>query len=183
MKEILYNDDNLREYEINERVVRTKALIINSNNQILLGYSYKTYQFPGGHLEGRENIVDCIFREIREETGIVLTDKDIAPFMVIKKYMKNYRDSGFNRENDIYYFLIKTDENIDLSNVHYDRVEQLGHYELVRVDLDEVEALLMESIEDNPVNKYIVEEMLEVFNELKRLEKEKEESDDDDSNR
>ena len=29
MKEILYNDDNLREYEINERVVRTKALIIN----------------------------------------------------------------------------------------------------------------------------------------------------------
>lgn len=174
MKEILYNDDMLRDYEIDEKIIRTKALIVNSNNEILLGYSYKTYQFPGGHIEGNENIVDCIFREVREETGIVLTDKDIAPFMMIKKYMKNYRDTGINRENDIYYFIINTDKKIDISNTNYDLRESLGNYELIRVSLDEVEALLEESIEDNPVNKYIVEEMLEVISEYKRLKKEQE---------
>ena len=174
MKEILYNDDMLRDYEIDEKIIRTKALIVNSNNEILLGYSYKTYQFPGGHIEGNENIVDCIFREVKEETGIVLTDKDIAPFMMIKKYMKNYRNTGINRENDIYYFIINTDKKIDISNTNYDLRESLGNYELIRVSLDEVEALLEESIEDNPVNKYIVEEMLEVINEYKRLKKEQE---------
>ena len=174
MKEILYNDDMLRDYEIDEKIIRTKALIVNSNNEILLGYSYKTYQFPGGHIEGNENIVDCIFREVREETGIVLTDKDIAPFMMIKKYMKNYRNSGMNRENDIYYFIINTDKKIDISNTNYDLRESLGNYELIRVSLDEVEALLEESIEDNPVNKYIVEEMLEVISEYKRLKNEQE---------
>jgi len=43
VKEILYNYDNLSSKDIDEKVVRVKALIINSNNEILLGYSCGTY--------------------------------------------------------------------------------------------------------------------------------------------
>ncbi len=56
MKEIIYSVDNLSFEDNDEEVVRTKALIINSNNEVILGYSHKTYQFPGGHLEDDETL-------------------------------------------------------------------------------------------------------------------------------
>ena len=51
MKEIITNKYNLKEEEMTEVVKRVKILIINSNNEILLGYSHNDYQFPGGHVE------------------------------------------------------------------------------------------------------------------------------------
>lgn len=72
MREILHNHNNLTLKDITETVIRTKALIVNSKNEVLLGYCEKTYQFPGGHLEEGETLVDCLKREVQEETGIEL---------------------------------------------------------------------------------------------------------------
>lgn len=94
MKEILYNYDNLTSEEIDEVVVRTKGLIVNSKNDITLGYSNKTYQFPGGHLEESESLVNCLLREIKEETGIKIVDYEIKPFEKITHYNKDYSGSG-----------------------------------------------------------------------------------------
>ena len=106
MKEILYNYDNLKLEDIDEVVTRTKGLIINSNNEITLGYSHKTYQFPGGHLEDGESLEECLLREIEEETGIEIKDAKLKPFEKITYYSKNYHGSGKNRKNDIYYYII-----------------------------------------------------------------------------
>ena len=51
MKEIIYNYDLLDESDINNIVERVKAIIINSNDEILIGYGDKTYQCVGGHVE------------------------------------------------------------------------------------------------------------------------------------
>lgn len=60
MKNIITNQYNLTDYEITEIVRRVKILIINSNDEILLGYSHNNYQFPGGHVEdGEELIPNC----------------------------------------------------------------------------------------------------------------------------
>lgn len=163
MKSVFYNDDNLTKEEINETVIRLKALIINSNNEILLGYSHKTYQFPGGHLEPDEELIDGLRRELREETGMVFTHFDYKPFEEIRYYSKNYRNSGKNRENIIYYYLIKTDKNIDLNNTNYDEYELDGNYQLKYVKLSQVKEILLDSIEDNQINKIIVKEMLGVL--------------------
>ena len=69
MKEILYNPDNLSSKDIDEVITRTKGLIINSNDEITLGYAHKTYQFPGGHLEEGEKLEDCLLREIKKKLG------------------------------------------------------------------------------------------------------------------
>ncbi len=168
MKEIFYNNDNLKESDIDKTVIRVKALIINSNNEILLGYSDNTYQFPGGHLNESEELLTGLFREVKEETGIVLTG-DYKPFMKISYYSKNYRDTLENRENIIYYYAIKTDELYNLDNTNYDSYEIEHNYSLLYVKLNEIKKLLIDSIPDNKINETIVNEMLLVLTEYKNL--------------
>ena len=163
MKEIFYNHDNLGKEEIDETVIRVKALLINSNNEILLGYSNKTYQFPGGHLEDNESLVQGLRREIKEETGIVLDNNDYKPFMKITYYNKNYRNTNKNRENIIYYYEIRTDKEPDINNTNLDINEIKGNYVIKKISLDKLNDVLIQSIPDNEINKIIVEEMLAVL--------------------
>ena len=51
------------------------VLVINKNNQILLGkrkakHGLSTWGTPGGHLEFMETFEDCAIREVLEETGL-----------------------------------------------------------------------------------------------------------------
>ncbi len=169
MKKIVYNHDNLKEQDIDEKVVRIKALLINSNNEIALGYCHKTYQFPGGHLEDGERLEEGLKREIKEETGIDIKENNLEPFEKIIYYSSNYRNTGLNRKNEIYYYYIKTDEKVDMNNTNLDDWEKEGNYIIKYIDLNDVEQVLTNSIPDNPINRIIVEEMLEVLNEYKRI--------------
>jgi 8-oxo-dGTP diphosphatase len=47
-----------------------QAIIVNDKKELLLGFSYNDYQFPGGHLEKDEEPVKGLIRELKEETGI-----------------------------------------------------------------------------------------------------------------
>ena len=169
MKEILYNYDNLTLEDIDETVVRTKALLINSNNEITLGYCHKTYQFPGGHLEEGESLTDCVLREIEEETGIRLEDAEMKPFEKITYYSKNYHKSGKNRKNEIYYYIVKTDAKFDMDKSNLDEGEKDGEYTVKVISLDNVEQVLIDSIPDNPMNEIIVGEMLEILKEYNKI--------------
>lgn len=53
------------------------ALIYNEENKIFLGKSHKwgdRWIVPGGHLELGETFVECIKREVREETNLEVSD-------------------------------------------------------------------------------------------------------------
>ncbi len=169
IKEKLYNKDNLTKEDITETVVRVKMLLVNSKNEVLLGFCHNTYQFPGGHLESGETLIDCIIREVKEETGIELVLDKVKPFFVIKHYSKNYHGTGENRCSEIYYFEIETDEQYNLLNADYTEDEKDGKFELKYIDLDNVEEVLNDSISWNEENEVIVQEMIAVFNEYRKL--------------
>lgn len=169
MKEIIYNYNLLEEQEITKRIIRLKALIINSNNEILLGYAHKTYQFPGGHLEDGEDYNVALKREVEEETGLVIDTSNLTPFLSIKHYIKNYNETETNCSVEIYYYIINTDKKYNLSNTNYDKWEQLGNFELKYIPISNLEKTLLESVEDNKVNVIITEEMLEALQEYKKI--------------
>ena len=79
----------------------------------------RSFAFPGGHVEIGETLIDAFKREIEEEIGIKLNSVD-EPFLHIIHCTKNYRNTGKNRQNEIYYYLVKTEEEPHLEKTHFD---------------------------------------------------------------
>ena len=119
MKQLITNNYNLTDSDMTEVVKRVKVLLVNSNNDVLLGYSYNNYQFPGGHVEENETLVQAVNREILEETGIELNITNIEPFACAIGYYKDWPAEGKNRKIEIYYYEVKTDEKPNLENTEY----------------------------------------------------------------
>lgn len=162
----MYNSNNLSIDLIDEIIIRVKALIINSKKEIILGYCNKTYQFPGGHLEEGESLEQALIREIKEETGISFSCVT-TPFLKVTHRTLNYHNTGRNCQNEIYYYLIKSDEEPDINNNNLDKYEIEGAYEIKKIPLKDFEKTLQASIYDNPQNQIISMEMLEAYNRVK----------------
>lgn len=162
MKEIFINK-SIKEKIIDREEIRVKGLIINSKNEILLGYSYHTYQFPGGHLESGESIKDCLKREILEETGMDISLNMMKPLLSIKYYNNNCCEK-------LYYYVIKTDEKVNLRRTCYTKEEKVGNYVLRYINMDDIEDVLIEHVSKFPSQKVIAYEMLMALKEYKKKE-------------
>ena len=170
MKEIVFNNDRLTDSDVDEVVVRTKAVIIN-DNKVTLGYCDKTYQFPGGHLEENESLEECLVREVKEETGIDISNSFKTLLMKTVYYSKNYHNSSKNRKNEVYFYVVKTDMKYDQNNISLTDREIEGNYVIKTIPLGDVRKVLLDSIKDNPINEVIVNEMIEVLNEYENIDK------------
>lgn len=149
-------------------VKRVKALIISSNNKILLASNYKDYQFPGGHMEEDESYNEALNRELLEETGINFELKDnLTPDLKLYRYYENYHETKDNTILEINYFIIKSDQYIDTNNLSLTKEEEDGDFSLTYINLLEFENLLKENVLINGDKFGIAEEMLEVFDKLK----------------
>lgn len=72
-----------------EQVELTNMCMIYDGNNILVQdriKSWKGIAFPGGHVERKESIVDSTIREIKEETGLDITDLRLCG---IKQWFKD----------------------------------------------------------------------------------------------
>jgi len=88
MNTLIDNKDDLSLDSITDETVRVKALIVKKQKEILLGYSFGEYQFPGGHVKAGEELNDALHRELLEETGMDIDVSNIVPITsvnVIKK--------------------------------------------------------------------------------------------------
>jgi len=164
MKEIIFNKDNLKDEEITEVVKWVKILLINSKNEVLLGYSYNEYQFIGGHVEEGEDLLSAVYREIKEETGIeVEKDDSLEPFAVNYGYYKDWPEINKNRKIEIYYYEVKCDCIFDLSKVEYTEHERKGNFELRYILLENIEKEIQENAATYGDKRGIAKEMIELF--------------------
>lgn len=138
MKEIIYNENNLKEEDIQEWVKRAKAVVVNSKEEMLLVHTDDSYYFLGGHVEGEEADNECLIREIKEEAGIDYNPNVGIPFMSIKYLCKDYPQVGMNRGYISNYYVIYDDMKPNSNNVNLTEQEKEGHFRLVYISKDKV---------------------------------------------
>ncbi len=168
MKIKVFNIDKLKIEDINDKVIRVKAIILNSQNEVLLGEAFGTVQFPGGHIKEDEEFDVGLKRELEEETGIVFDDVG-TPFFGIKHLIKDFPVIGNNRSIEIYYYLIKSDIKYNLDNIKLDDQERTGNFKLYYMPLKKLKKHLKLREKDNKINKVINKEMILALKELKKV--------------
>ena len=161
-----YKGKKILDYQ--KMVKRGKALIVSSDNKILLVNNYQDYQFPGGHMENNETYSEALKRELLEETGIDFNiEKDIEPVLKLYRYYEEYHETKENTLLEINYFIIRSDKYIDIDNLNLTKEEENGDFSLTYISLFEFKRLLEENIMINNDKYGISEEMFEVFDKLK----------------
>lgn len=163
MIELIKNKNDIKEFDVNNVVTRVKALIITSDNRILLGHSHSEYQFPGGHVEANEDLLLGLRRELKEETGLEFDTSNLEPFAVRNSYYKDYPTENINTKIVIYYFIIKDDRIPDLKNTSYTEEEIDGNFSLRYIPLNIVNDVLNEKMDMSGDTNGITHEMLEVL--------------------
>ena len=93
----------------------------------------------------------------------------MTPFEKITHYTKNYHNTGINRKNEIYYFIVKTNTKFNLNNTSLDEEEKRNGFTVKTIPLSSLEKTLIDSVHDNPKNEVIVEEMLDVYKEYNKI--------------
>lgn len=117
MKQIIFNESNLKSDEIDRNVKKVRAILINKEGKALVTKCAGKYMLPGGKIDGNETEVEALRREILEETGIEINTDSIQPFLQINAYNRNYYDrhtmKNINRHTQTTFFEIYTDEQIN----------------------------------------------------------------------
>ena len=171
--EKIYNYDNITLDDIDEKTTRARALLINSNNEILMCYSngLQHYEFPGGHLEENETLEEGLKREILEETGIIIDAEKIDLFYAIKYYCKNYHDSGKNRLVEIYYYVVYCDCKYDDSKKNLDSNEIMQNYECQYININDLKKILIENKKTTKETNSALDDMIMIWDEFLKINK------------
>ncbi len=116
------------------------GVIFNTRNEILLvkrhGQDFYGgfWEFPSGNIDGNEDLLTALSREILEETGIRIShDKNVASVI---NHMDYFGKDGFTKKRQINFAIfMDRDPKVVLSEEHTDHVWHTKNGEL---DLDKV---------------------------------------------
>lgn len=182
MKEIVLNNEKLNDEDIQIFDNKVKVIIKDSDNKILICKRNGVMHFVGGKVEKGETEEQAALREIKEETGIDINkegDNPVEPFFKMKKYEKNYYNSGKNCLLSITYLECKTNEKFDYSKRNLDELESKENFTLEYINeekfLNELEKNRDIAKKDN--REFIIDEMKYIFSEYVSEKNNKEDRD------
>ena len=171
---VKYNDDDLRDDEIDEVVTRVRAFIVSSKNNMIVGYTDEGFQLIGGYVGAGEDLIQGLKNIIFNESGIELDSRDvIEPFYEIRHYNKDYKGSGINRLSDLIYFCVKSDKmpNYKKLKLSEREIAEKMPLEMVRKSLLGKEIREYIEKEENQVNKIKAKELLMAYEKFKEIYK------------
>ena len=169
---VKFNDENLRDDEIDEVVLRVKAFIISSKNNVLIGRDNEGYKLLETSVEADEDIITKLKNYIYLETGIGLDGKDsVEPFYEVRHYNKDYKGTGINRLSDTIYFLIKSDKLPNYKKLKLRAEEMAKRLPIEVIRRSQFASVLKEYVEteQNVLYKTKTKEILLAFDKLKDI--------------
>lgn len=141
---MLINKDNLKKEEINSRVHKVRAIIQDDNGKIYVTNMDSSYNLPGGRVEAKEEVKKALIRELAEELGIQILEREIQ---YIGDFTFWHRDfpgdkNTVNRENHIDLFWISQAKEALEERVRLTNYEKHYHFHLMKCSVEEIGELL-----------------------------------------
>lgn len=165
MKEIVINKNRLRDNEVTDVIDKSRIVLRNDDNEIILVRFGRVYFLPGGKVEPGESPVDTIKREVMEETNINVLLDDIEPIIKVKHYLRDYELSDgtiVNRLINTYYFTgFTTKDDIEYFNLTAE--EKHDNLRAFFITMEEAKELLHEYNKENPKATYLAKETMRVL--------------------
>lgn len=170
---MIVNLEHLENKDIDSRVHKVRAIIMNPDKKIYITNMDSSYNLPGGRVEARENLEDALIREVKEELGVRVLKKEIRYIGNITFWHKNFPggQNKVNRENIVDLFWITVPKEVDVSHVSLTNYEKHYHFCLMNRGMEEIKKLLLEQ-NDNEYKKFTDVELKVCLEEFLKYRKE-----------
>ena len=170
MKKLIINKEKLTKEEIETTKIKSRIILLNNKNELILCNYNGCYLLIGGKLENKETPKEAALRETQEEIGVILNENDLDDFITIEHYQKNYPTRDNKIKNNLlitYYFISKKKVEIENDKITLSESEKKQNFKLIQASPKEIIQLLESNNTQNPRAVYYEEELQEVLRRLK----------------
>ena len=93
-------------------MVRVRAIIFYKNKLFVLRVGNNTnYALPGGHLEYKENVIECLKREIVEELGV---EPKVGRLLYVNNFIE---ESRMHHSVEFFFEVTNGEDYLDINNL------------------------------------------------------------------
>ena len=141
---MLVNNDFLKKEELNSFAHKVRGIVFNNEEKLYITDMNSSFNLPGGRVENAEELIDSLVRELKEELGIKVCQKDIEYIGQFIFWHKGFPGEKcvVNRENKVDLFLVKTPQEVDINNVKLTNYEKHYNFKLLLNNLEEIDDLI-----------------------------------------
>ena len=170
MRSIVINENELTAKDIEVISNKVRAVILDKDKILVANYG-GVYLLPGGSIEKGETKEQAIVRELREETGIKYSFKELDELFTLKYYQKEYpltRETLKNRLL-ITHFYLAMYKGINQLKLNRTEKEIRDGFDLRLVNINDIDSLISEiPSNNNPRKPYFDRELDEVQKVLRK---------------
>lgn len=163
MKTIIINDENIDEQIIKKRL-KSRAILVNSSNEILVANYGGVLLLPGGSIDGKETPEEAIHRELREEIGVDMQPEQLKPFVKVRYFQPNYPERSGNKTNRLavtYYYHGNIESISDERNLT--EKEKKDGFTVEFCSINQIQEMLNSKKSNNPRRLYFDRELQAVI--------------------
>lgn len=170
MRTIILNPDNLIKEKLEDIKYKSRAIILNDNDELLLTINGGVYLLPGGSINQGETHIEAVKREVLEETGIDMDENLIIDLAVYEEYVKRFpkRDgiTFVSRYTKTIYFYYNKVEEVHEDKRMLSNNEKNGKFSYLWIKPEDVKKCLLENKDPNNLKRpFFDRELLTIIDE------------------
>ena len=170
MRTIIINENNLTAKDIEAISNKVRAVLLDDDKLLVANYG-GVYLFPGGSIEKGETKEQAIVRELKEETGIKYSIKELDELFTLKYYQKDYplRHDTLKNRLLITHFYLGNYKGINKYKLNRTSREIRDGFYLKLVNINDIDSLIKEiPSNNNPRKPFLDRELDEVQKTLRK---------------